>query len=73
MYFTVGNGTSTAVKGNVTVTASSGETCTGSVTAGKCLLTFAATDAGPQTMTAVYLGNNDNSTSTSASYALTVN
>jgi hypothetical protein len=73
VYFTVGNGTSTAVKGNVTVTASSGETCTGSVTAGKCLLTFAATDAGPQTLTAVYVGSNDNSTSTSASYALTVN
>ena len=27
VYFTVNNGTSTAVKGNVTVTASSGETC----------------------------------------------
>jgi hypothetical protein len=73
VYFTVSNGTSTAVKGNVTVTASSGQTCTGTVTAGKCLLTFTALDAGPQTLTAVYAGNTDDSTSTSASYPLRVN
>jgi sugar lactone lactonase YvrE len=73
VYFTVSNGTSTAVKGNVTVTASSGETCMGTVASGKCLLTFAAADAGPQTLTATYVGNADDSTSTSVSFALTVN
>ena len=71
VYFTVSNGTSTAVKGNVTVTATSGETCTGTVTAGKCLLTFGA--AGSKILTATYKGNNDDSTSTSVSYSLLVN
>ncbi|MGC2138340.1 MAG: hypothetical protein WA627_11280, partial [Candidatus Sulfotelmatobacter sp.] len=73
VYFTVNNGTSTAVKGNVTVTASSGETCMGTVASGKCLLTFAAADAGPQTLTATYVGNADDSASTSAVYPPTVN
>jgi hypothetical protein len=71
VYFTVTNGTSTAVKGDVTVSASSGETCTGTQVTGHCVLTFAAT--GPKTLTAVYAGNTDDSTSTSASYPLTVN
>ena len=71
VYFTVSNGTSTAVTGNVTVTAApGGETCTGSVTIGKCLLTFTA--AGSQTLTAVYAGNTNDATSTSAPYSLTV-
>jgi large repetitive protein len=69
-YYTVSNGTSTAAAGNVTVTASGGQTCTGTVTAGKCLLTF--TSAGSQTLTAVYAGNANNATSTSAPYMLTV-
>jgi Bacterial Ig-like domain (group 3)/NHL repeat len=73
VYFTVSNGTSTAVTGDVTVTASSGETCSGTVTSGKCLLTFKATDAGPLRLTAEYLGNDDDSASTSASYPPTVN
>jgi hypothetical protein len=73
VYFTVSNGTSTAVTGDVTVTASSGETCTGTVTSGKCLLTFKATDAGPLSLNAEYLGNDDDSASTSASYPPTVN
>jgi large repetitive protein len=71
VYFTVTNGTSTAVTGNVKVSASSGETCTGTVATGKCVLTFAAT--GPRTLSATYKGNTDDGTSTSASYALTVN
>jgi hypothetical protein len=70
VYFTVTNGQN-AVTGNVTVTASSGEHCTGTVTAGKCLLAFTAT--GSKTLTAVFAGNPNDATSTSASYPLTVN
>ena len=71
VYFTATNGTSTAVTGNVTVTSTpGGETCTGSVTGGKCLLTFTA--AGSQTLTAVYAGNTNDAISTSAPYSLTV-
>jgi hypothetical protein len=70
VYFTVSNGTSTAAAGDVTVTAASGQTCTGSATTGKCLLTF--TSAGSTTVTAAYAGNANNSTSTSAAYPLTV-
>ena len=70
VYFTVSNGMA-PVTGNVTVTAApGGETCTGSVTIGRCLLTFTA--AGPETLTAVYAGNDDDSTSASNSYPLTV-
>jgi hypothetical protein len=71
VYFTVTNGTSTPVNGNVTVTAQpGGESCTGAVTAGKCLLTF--TQAGSETLTAVYAGNDDDNTSTSEGYPLQV-
>jgi hypothetical protein len=72
VYFAVTNGVN-AVAGNVTVNASSGETCTGTVTAGKCLLTFLSTNAGPQTLTATYAGNTDDSASTSGPYPVTVN
>jgi FG-GAP-like repeat len=72
VHFTVSNGTSTVVTGSVTVTAApGGETCTGTVTSGKCLLTFTA--AGSEALTAVYAGNNDDSTSTSVAYPMTVN
>jgi hypothetical protein len=70
VYFTVSNGASTNAVGNVTVTAASGQTCTGTVAGGKCLLTF--TGAESTALTAVYAGNANNSTSTSASYPLTV-
>ena len=70
VYFTVTNGMN-AVAGNVTVTASSGEHCTGTVLGGKCLLTFAV--PGSKTLNAVYAGNTDDATSTSVPYALTVN
>ena len=70
VYFGVTNGVNT-VAGNVTVNASSGETCTATVSAGKCVVTFAA--SGSKTLTATYAGNPNNSTSTSASYPLTVN
>ena len=70
VYFTVTNGQN-AVTGNVTVTASTGEHCTGTVTAGKCVVTFTAT--GANSLTAVYAGNTDDATSSSAGYALTVN
>jgi hypothetical protein len=72
VFFTVTDGTSTKVSGDLTVTASSGETCAATVAQGKCLLTFAA--SGSKTLTATYAGNVDNSTSTSAPpYPLTVN
>ncbi len=67
VYFTVTNGQN-AVTGSVTVTASTGEHCTGTVTGGKCLVTFAAT--GPNSLTAVYAGNSNDATSTSAAYPL---
>jgi hypothetical protein len=71
VYFAVTNGV-TALTGTATVTASSGETCTGTIAQRKCLLTFAA--SGSKTLTATYSGNVDNSTSTSAPpYPLTVN
>ena len=70
MSFTVTNGTSTAVRGTVQVTAASGATCTGTVTSGKCVLTF--TSAESTTLTATYEGNDDNSTSTTGPYSLTV-
>jgi hypothetical protein len=70
VYFTVSNGMA-PVKGNVTVTAApGGETCTGSVTIGKCLLTFTA--AGSTTLTAAYAGNDNNNSSVSTAYPLTV-
>jgi uncharacterized repeat protein (TIGR01451 family) len=50
--------------GNVTVTASTGEMCTSSVAAGSCSLTF--NTAGSRTLTAVYAGDSNFTTSTSA-------
>ena len=69
VYFTVINGMN-AVTGDVTVSAGTGQTCTGTVTSGKCLLTF--TVAGSETLTAVYAGNTNDATSTSAPYTFTV-
>ncbi len=69
VYFTVANGMN-AVTGDVTVSASTGQTCTGTVTSGKCLLTF--TVGGSETLTAVYAGNTNDATSTSAPYMFTV-
>jgi uncharacterized repeat protein (TIGR03803 family) len=60
--------------GNVTVTASSGESCTGALLAtgkGKCTLTFSS--AGSSTLTATYAGDNNNNASTSGEYTETVN
>jgi len=68
--FTVSNGTATAVAGNVTVNAASGQSCTGTVASGKCVLTF--TVAETTTLTAGYAGNSDNNPSSSASFPLTV-
>ncbi|MGB9235018.1 MAG: Ig-like domain repeat protein, partial [Terriglobales bacterium] len=72
VYFTVTNGMN-AVAGNVTVTASSGEHCTGTVLGGKCLLTFLSADVGSQTLTATYPGNTNDAASTSSPFPLTVN
>ena len=71
VYFTVTNGANT-VTGNVTVTASSGGHCTGTVAAGYCSLRFAV-DAGSQTLTATYAGNTDDTTSTSVLYTVLTN
>jgi hypothetical protein len=70
--FTVSNGV-TPVTGStlVTVTAGTGQTCTGTVSIGTCTLTFVGLET--TTLTASYPGNNDNTGSTSASYPLTVN
>jgi hypothetical protein len=59
--------------GSVKVTASTGENCTGTLSAGigNCALTFAT--AGPRTITAVYSGDGNFSGSTSASVNQSVN
>jgi large repetitive protein len=70
VYFAVSNGTSTAAVGTVKVTAASGQACSGSVAAGKCVLSFTAPES--TLLTANYQGNTNNAASTSASYPLTV-
>jgi hypothetical protein len=63
----------TKATGNVTVTAGTGETCTGTLAStgkGSCALTFAA--AGAKTLTATYAGDSNNLTSTSAVKSVTV-
>ena len=59
--------------GSVTVTASTGETCTGTALAngkGTCKITFAT--AGARTLTAAYAGNGNYNPSTSAPFSVTV-
>ncbi|MGE0886656.1 MAG: beta strand repeat-containing protein [Blastocatellales bacterium] len=63
-----GSGTPT---GNVTVTASTGETCTATVAAGTCNITF--NTAGARTLTAAYAGDSNFNGSTSATENHTVN
>ena len=59
--------------GTVTVTASSGESCSGTLTsqAGTCSITFQS--GGSRTLTARYAGNSNYNTSTSAGVSHTVN
>jgi hypothetical protein len=60
--------------GSVTLTASSGETCTGTLVAGgkgSCKLTF--TTAGSRTLTAAYTGDSNNNGSTSVAVTQAVN
>jgi len=71
VYFTVSNGTSTPATGNVEVAAGSGQSCTGTVTSGKCVLMFTA--PGSTNLAATYMGNVNDATSTSIPYSLTVN
>ena len=59
------------ITGNVTVNASSGESCVGTVAAGTCSITF--NSAGAKTLTAVYGGDtnfNGSSTSSGTSHAV---
>jgi hypothetical protein len=53
-----------ALAGNVTVTASTGESCMGTVAAGSCTITFAT--GGARTLTAAYAGDANFNGSTSA-------
>ncbi|MGA9530120.1 MAG: Ig-like domain repeat protein, partial [Terriglobales bacterium] len=70
--FTVANGLGTKyATGSVTVTASSGETCTATLASGKgsCVLTTAVAESG--TLTAVYAGDSNNNGSTSSAFSFT--
>ncbi len=71
--FTVANGLTTAheATGSVTVTANSGQKCTGTLAAGKgsCVLTLST--AGSETLTAAYAGDSNNNASSSAPFSLT--
>jgi hypothetical protein len=71
--FTVANGLATTheATGRVTATASSGETCTGTLAAGKgsCVLTFSTQVS--ETVTAAYAGDSNNNASSSAPFSLT--
>lgn len=62
-YSVVGSTNLTSPTGNVTVTASTGEFCTGTVTAGSCSIMFATT--GTRTVTASYAGDSNFSGSSS--------
>ncbi|MBK9711279.1 MAG: Ig-like domain repeat protein [Kouleothrix sp.] len=65
-----GAGTPTALAGNVTVSDGT-QSCTATVAAGQCSITFAS--AGARTLTATYAGDGNFTTSTSAGAAHTVN
>ena len=71
--FTVSGALSTAPGGSVTVTASTGETCNGTLSAGKgsCAITFAT--AGTRTLVAAYGGDANYNSSSSAPASQTVN
>ena len=68
--FTVAPGKPT---GSVTINASTGQSCTGTLASGKgtCSITFTA--SGTLTMTATYGGDANNEGSTSAGFTQTVN
>ena len=73
VHFTVAVATHYKVPtGSVTVNASTGESCTGTLAggSGSCAVTF--NTAGPRTLTATYAGDNNNS-SISAAVAQAVN
>ncbi len=71
--FTVANGLTITheASGSVTVTANSGQKCTGTLAAGKgsCVLTFST--VGSETLTAAYAGDSNNNASSSAPFSLT--
>ncbi len=71
--FTVANGLTAThdATGSVTVTASSGESCTATLAAGKgsCVLTTSVAESG--TLTAAYTGDSNDNVSTSAPFSFT--
>ena len=74
VHFTVTAATNyKAPTGKVTVNASTGESCSGTLVSGSgsCSVTFSA--AGSTTLTATYAGDNNNSSSVSVGVAQTVN
>jgi hypothetical protein len=74
VHFTVTAATNyKAPTGKVTVNASTGESCTGTVVggSGSCSVTFSA--AGPSTLAATYAGDSNNNSSVSLGVAQTVN
>ena len=68
--FTVAGGKPT---GSATVTASTGESCTGTLTSGKGTCSIAFSTTGARTVTASYAGDANNQGSVSAGFAQTVN
>ncbi|WP_298856408.1 Ig-like domain repeat protein [uncultured Aquimonas sp.] len=70
-YTVVANVAGTTPTGNVTLTASTGETCTATVAAGQCGLTF--NTAGARTVTAAYAGDLQHAASASAAFSQAVN
>jgi hypothetical protein len=68
--FTVSGAGLPAPSGNVTVSATTGESCSGTITAGVCTLTFIT--AGSRTLAALYNGDANYNTSTSAGVSQSV-
>jgi hypothetical protein len=70
-YSVVGVPSDTTPTGNVSLTASTGESCTATVAAGTCSISFAT--AGNRTVTAEYEGDSVHGSSSSAAFAHAVN
>jgi hypothetical protein len=74
VHFTVTAATNyKAPTGKVTVNASTGESCTGTLVNGSGSCSVTLNTAGPSTLTAAYAGDSNDNSSTSAAVAQTVN